>query len=240
LTIQNKQMPDLDLEEPLWEAGITRLVGLDEAGRGCLAGPVSAGAVILPADISILERLSGVRDSKLMTAQQRLFWARKIRWFALSWGVGFASAREIDEFGIIQATRIAMQRAMQQLSVTPEYLLLDALALPEDERPQTILPKGDAKSLSIAAASVMAKTSRDALMLSMDRSYPLYGFAHHKGYCTAAHQQALDLYGPCKIHRRSYAPVFTRLLGEEIPAYLEDFFEGGELGEASDADIDEE
>lgn len=237
--VQNKQMPDLEIENPLWDKGITRLVGLDEAGRGCLAGPVSAGAVILPAEVSILEQLWGVRDSKLMTAQQRLYWARKIRWFAVSWGVGFASNQEIDEFGIIQATRIAMQRAMQQLSVAPEYLLLDALPLPEDERPQTILPKGDAKSLSIAAASVMAKTARDALMVSMDGYFPLYGFASHKGYCTAAHQQALDLYGPCEIHRRSYAPVFTRLPGDEIPPYLEAYMETGDLDEELDEAIEE-
>jgi ribonuclease HII len=235
--VQTRQIPDLELEAPLWKAGIKRLAGLDEAGRGCLAGPVSAGAVILPADASILERLPGVRDSKLMSAQQRLFWARKIRWFALSWGVGFASHQEIDEYGIIQATRIAMQRALLQLSVTPEYLLLDALALPEDERPQIILPKGDAKSLSIAAASVMAKTARDALMLSMDRYYPLYGFANHKGYCTAAHQTALDLFGPCEIHRRSYAPVFTRLPGEEVSPYLEGYVEYDDLEEEVNEDL---
>ena len=201
--------PDLNYELPLWAAGALHLAGLDEAGRGAWAGPVSAGAVILPhalrADLCIT--LKGVRDSKQMTARQRFAWAVKIRRTALAWGVGFASHTEIDAMGILPATRLAMQRALAQLSLPPQHLLLDAVRLPAVALPQTVLIKGDVHSLSIAAASVLAKTARDELLIAWEQEYPGYGFARHKGYGTAAHRQALQLKGPCPLHRFSFAPI---------------------------------
>ena len=202
-----QQSPDLSLEKPLWAAGLTLLAGLDEAGRGAWAGPVTAGAVILPAKASVLKQLTGVRDSKCMTPRQRMIWAEHIKEMALNWGVGFASNEEIDQIGIVPATRLAMQRALAHLSLKPMHLLLDAIQLPEEELPQTSLPKGDARSLSIAAASVIAKTQRDTCMVEFDRQFPAYGFARHKGYGTRYHQGSLQENGPCKIHRFSFAPL---------------------------------
>jgi ribonuclease HII len=199
--------PDLRFEAPLWEAGVQRVAGVDEAGRGSWAGPVAAGAVILPQQPDLMERLAGVRDSKQMTPGERTFWAAQIKATALSWGVGFASAEEIDALGILPATRLAVQRALAALAVPAEHLLVDFLELPEIRLPQTALVKGDARSLSIAAASILAKTARDALLVDFDREFPGYGFARHKGYGTGEHQAALARLGPCRIHRRSYAPV---------------------------------
>jgi ribonuclease HII len=199
--------PDLKFETPLWQNGILVVAGLDEAGRGAWAGPVSAAAVILPADLDVLQRLAGVRDSKQMSAAARADWAEKIREQALSWGVGFATHAEIDQRGIVPATRLAMTRALEQLSPAPGHLLIDALRLPGIQIAQTALIKGDARSLSIAAASVLAKTARDALLVEMEALYPGYGFARHKGYGTAAHQTALDRLGPCALHRMSFAPL---------------------------------
>ncbi|MDR3574258.1 MAG: ribonuclease HII [Anaerolineaceae bacterium] len=201
------QYPNLSLEIPLWETGLVTLAGLDEAGRGAWAGPVSAGAVVLPVDIDLCQELPGVRDSKQMTALQRSLWAERIKKMAVSWGVGFASQAEIDARGIVPATRLAMQRAVEQLLVVPQHLLIDALRLPSLKIPQTSLIKGDVRSLTIAAASVLAKSSRDALMCELDGQYPGYGFARHKGYGTHFHQQALQRLGPCLIHRLSFAPL---------------------------------
>jgi ribonuclease HII len=201
--------PDLSLEIPLWQGGLTHVAGLDEAGRGAWAGPVTAAAVILPADCSILERLHGVRDSKCMTPKQRETWEKKIKQAVPGWGVGHASNHEIEEVGIVQATRFAMQRALAALSIHPDYLLLDAVVLSEETLPQTSLYKGDALSLSISAASVIAKTARDRLMAALDREYPLYGFARHKGYGTAQHRTNLHRLGPCEIHRATYQPVLN-------------------------------
>ena len=201
------QYPNLSLEIPLWETGLVNLAGLDEAGRGAWAGPVSAGAVVLPVDPDLCKQLPGVRDSKQMTASQRSVWAECIKKVAVGWGVGYASQAEIDACGIVPATRLAMQRALEQLLVAPQHLLIDALRLPLVKIPQTALIKGDVRSLTIAAASVLAKTSRDALMCELDVVYPGYGFARHKGYGTRFHQQALQRLGPCAIHRRSFAPV---------------------------------
>jgi ribonuclease HII len=205
--------PDLSLEIPLWQAGLSRLAGLDEAGRGAWAGPVYAAAVILPpAGEELLIRLPGVRDSKLMTARQRTIWAKKIRATAAAWGIGWATNAEIDTQGILPATRLAMQRAVEQLGGLPEHLLIDAVRLPALNLPQTSLVRGDQRSLSIAAASVLAKTARDAFMVDLDPQYPGYGFAAHKGYGTARHQRALAELGPCPQHRFSFAPLRTRLL----------------------------
>ncbi|HEY9075481.1 MAG TPA: ribonuclease HII [Anaerolineaceae bacterium] len=199
--------PDLSIEIPLWQSGVIHLAGLDEAGRGCWAGPVAAGAVILPADPQILTRLSGVRDSKQMTSRQRTSWAVIIRDTALAWATASASAQEIDAHGILPATRLAMQRAIESLNFPVQHLLIDALRLPQVELPQSNLIKGDARCLSIAAASVLAKTWRDEYMCNADQEFPGYEFSHHKGYGTAVHRQALQTLGVCSLHRRSFAPV---------------------------------
>lgn len=203
--------PDLRFESALWAEGFTCLAGIDEAGRGAWAGPVSAGAVILPPDPQVIERLPKVRDSKQMAPNQRAYWAEEIKHAAAAWGVGFASSQEIDAMGIAPATRLAMQRALDQLGLPPEHLLIDAVRLPKNPLPQTSLIKGDARSLSIAAASVLAKTARDALLVQLEEQYPGYGFARHKGYGTATHQAALARLGPCPIHRFCFAPLATFL-----------------------------
>jgi ribonuclease HII len=203
--------PDIAFEQALWSTGVAYIAGVDEAGRGAWAGPVSAGAVILPQRADLLECLPGVRDSKQMTPIQRAKWAAQIHDLALAWGVGFASAAEIDALGIVPATRLAMQRAIEQLQPAPQHLLLDAVRLPRINLPQQSLIKGDARVLSIAAASVLAKTARDGLMIQLDAQYPGYGLARHKGYGTAFHQTALQSLGPCSIHRQSFAPIRTRL-----------------------------
>ena len=199
------EAPDFLFESELWAKEIKLVAGIDEAGRGALAGPVSAAALILPAEPGLQDLLEGVRDSKEMTPQQREFWALRLKKFALSWGVGFASHQEIDAFGIVEATRLAAQRALNELVPPPQHLLIDYLELPDCSLPQTALVKGDARSLSIAAASILAKTSRDALMRQMDTCYPGYGFAAHKGYATAAHRHAILELGPTPIHRQSFA-----------------------------------
>jgi ribonuclease HII len=200
--------PSLEFEQPLWQSGFSRVAGIDEAGRGAWAGPVSAGAVILPSDPWILERLDGVRDSKQMTPLQRGYWADVIRQESVGWGVGFASHDEVDLLGLLPATRLAMVRALRQMPFSPEALLIDAMRLPL-AIPQTSLIKGDARSLSIAAASVLAKTARDSFMIEMDAHYPGYDFCLHKGYGTAVHQAALLQLGASDIHRRRFTPVYN-------------------------------
>jgi ribonuclease HII len=201
--------PDLEIEQSLWSAGVLNIAGLDEAGRGAWAGPVAAAAVVLPQRASLVSELSGVRDSKQMTPRQRQHWAGRIYEVAQAWAVGFASAAEIDEHGIVPATRLAMSRALGHLCLAPQQLLIDALRLPKVSLPQQALIKGDVRVLSIAAASVLAKTTRDALMIEMESEFPGYGFARHKGYGTALHRAALDLLGPCPQHRCSFAPLLS-------------------------------
>lgn len=207
MTKSSRPFPSLSAETVLWGLGFRFPAGVDEAGRGAWAGPVSAAAVILPTNPHIQESLSGVCDSKQMTPRERGIWAEIIMQKAFIWAVATASSREIDEIGILPATRLAMKRAISQLTPAPEHLLVDAVRLLEFAIPQTSLIKGDSLVLSIAAASVLAKTYRDGLMLDLDRDFPVYGFARHKGYGTVVHQQALAEYGPCPEHRFSYAPV---------------------------------
>jgi ribonuclease HII len=198
--------PDLSFELELWQRGASRIAGIDEAGRGAWAGPVSAAAVILPLEPALLLRLHGVRDSKQMSPEQREAWACVIRQAALDWSVGFATNYEVDTLGLLVATRMAMQRALLRLTYPPQHLLIDAVRLPLDT-PQTCIIKGDARCLSIAAASVLAKTARDALMRDLDRTFPGYEFSRHKGYGTRLHQEALLSLGPSPIHRMSYTPI---------------------------------
>lgn len=204
--------PNLEHEWQLWGKGFRVLAGLDEAGRGAWAGPVYAAAVALPQDERVSELLTGVRDSKRMTARQRENWQDCIKSVAIAWAVGSASVEEIDMQGILPATCLAMQRALDELAYPPNHLLVDYITLQSCACPQLSLPKGDCQSLSIAAASVLAKTARDAYMLELDARYPGYGFARHKGYGTALHRAALEVSGPCEIHRRSFRPI--REMGE--------------------------
>ena len=200
------QNPDLSYESNLWTY-YKHIAGLDEAGRGALAGPVAVGAVILPPqDKTLLPKaLAGVRDSKQMTRLARESLAPRIKEVALAWSVDFASAEEIDSFGIVPATRIAALRALQGLSTTPDYLLTDFhLELPQLDLSQTSIVKGDAHCLSIAAASVLAKTARDELMRKLDSQYPDYGLGKHKGYGTLAHRSALKQLGYSSIHRKTF------------------------------------
>lgn len=198
--------PTLHEELSLRGQGYTLVAGMDEVGRGPLAGPVLAGVAALP------ERLEGdwvpdVRDSKQMTRAQREAVLPHLRDAALILEVGISSAQEVDEFGIVAATRIAMQRALHSLPLAPQFLLLDAFPVPEIDIPQKAIIKGDALCMSIAAASIVAKVTRDAIMREQDALYPGYGFAKHKGYATPTHLRKLKELGPCPIHRRSFAPV---------------------------------
>lgn len=186
------------------------MAGLDEAGRGAWAGPVVAAAVVLPSTRSdLLQTLAGVRDSKTVSAARREALLDIICEIALAWGVGVTPPGEIDQVGIVPATRTAMIRALDSLSPPADYLLIDYLALPQVRLPQYSLPKGDARVLSIAAASIVAKVSRDRMMIELDAQIPGYGFARHKGYGTAAHRAALTELGPSEVHRLSFAPVRT-------------------------------
>lgn len=200
--------PDLTIEFELLGDGCSTLAGLDEAGRGAWAGPVVAAAVVLPLDRPDLAKsLVGVRDSKQMTPIQRELWASSIRKIALGIGLGVASSKEVDQRGLIAATREAMARALVDLGTRPEHLLIDHLPLPDIPLPQTVLTRGDSRALSIASASVIAKVARDQMMVDLDEHHPGYGFARHKGYGTPQHRDALTRLGPCPSHRFSYAPV---------------------------------
>ena len=208
-----KSVPTLLEEMALFEQGYCFVAGLDEAGRGCLAGPVVAAAVILPlsapdADSSdIMTRLVGVNDSKQLTGAMRERLYDVIMQHALSVSVGIGSVEVIDERNILQATKHAMRLALKQLSPVPQALLLDALLLPDISLPQRSIIKGDAHCLSIAAASIIAKVTRDRLMVQLHARHPEYGFDQHKGYGTPAHMAALHQYGATPHHRRSFAPV---------------------------------
>ena len=201
--------PGLRLERQWVREGRRLVAGLDEAGRGAWAGPVVAGAVILPLDDRRLRAaLRGVCDSKLLTPRERERLYERILATALAVGVGGAGPGEVDRDGLMAATRAAMQRAVTLLSPQPEALLLDAVDLrAEVDLPQRWLPHGEAASLSIAAASIVAKVSRDRAMLALHEQYPAFNFARHKGYGTAAHHAALRRWGVTDIHRRSYAPI---------------------------------
>jgi len=201
-------VPNLALEMELHAAGTPCIAGLDEVGRGAWAGPLTAAAVILPVERPDLSSfLEGVRDSKQMTPRQRLRWSRIIFETASAVGVGQASPSEVDELGPLAATRLAMTRALAFLSVEPGHLLVDHLRLHGLPTPQSAITHGDARVLSIAAASVVAKVLRDQQMVEFDHLYPGYGFAHHKGYGTTEHLESLRRLGPSPIHRYSYAPV---------------------------------
>jgi ribonuclease HII len=207
------EKPTLEYEHQLWDEGFNVVAGLDEAGRGAWAGPVFAAAVVLPRDDRVLRLLDGVRDSKRMTVNQRNKYLGCIKSASVAWTIGTATSGEIDAMGIVPATCLAMQRAIDELVFSPTFLLVDYIQIHDCACPQLSLAKGDCRSLSIAAASVIAKTARDAYMLELEDKYPAYGFARHKGYGTALHRAALDTHGPSDIHRMTFKP----LLPQEIP-----------------------
>lgn len=211
--------PTVTEELCLRAAGARRVAGVDEAGRGCWAGPVVAAAVVLRAEtLEDPSPLTGVDDSKALTASQRVALYERI--IAVAWGVGLGvvPAHVVDSHGIMAATRLAMQIALLQLPEPPDALLIDAVELRGWPCPQRSLIKGDARCLSIAAASIVAKVRRDRLMSVLDQASPAYGFAEHKGYGTATHYQALRAHGPSGLHRRSFRPLSEFLDCGEWPA----------------------
>jgi ribonuclease HII len=195
----------LRFEKLLWSKGVSLVAGIDEAGRGPLAGPVVAAVAILPAKFS----LAGLNDSKQLTEEFReeLFEALTATGALVCYGIGLAEPAEIDRFNILRATFLAMQRAIAALPMQPEHLLIDGLPVPVFQQPQTAIVGGDGKSKSIAAASVIAKVTRDRMMRRWHSEFPQYDFDRNKGYGTRAHLESLQIHGPCPIHRRSFAPV---------------------------------
>lgn len=198
-------------ERALVREGHTQVAGVDEAGRGPLAGPVVAAAVILPAqwcDAGIPRRLTDLNDSKQLTPEQRdEFFALLTGCEGVRFAIAQVDAAMVDQINILQATHRAMRLALAQLQPPPEHVLVDGLPVPHLDWPHTAIIQGDARSYSVAAASVLAKVTRDRLMCDYDRQWPLYGFAEHKGYGTERHLAALAQHGPCPIHRRTFSPM---------------------------------
>lgn len=200
-------------ERELRLAGFERVAGIDEVGRGCLAGPVVAAAVILPER----HRIKGLRDSKVLPRSRREALYAQIVQRADAIGVGCIEVEVIDRINIYQATKLAMRQALDRLPQRPDHLLIDAMRLREVELPQRPIVDGDAISASIAAASIVAKVTRDRICDEVDLRYPAYGFARNKGYGTRRHVDALVSDGPCEWHRRSFAPIRMLLAGEQLP-----------------------
>lgn len=193
-------MPMNVFERACYRSGYKQIAGVDEAGRGALAGPVIAAAVILPMHCDI----KGLRDSKQLTPQQRTRLFDEIHNVAVSVSVGSADHQVIDRLNVLEATLLAMQEAVEKLTPAPDYLLVDGLNFPEVDIVGEAIPKADSRSYSVAAASIIAKTTRDQLMVAWDQQYPNYGFSRHKGYPTAQHRQAIAQLGPSDIHRRTF------------------------------------
>ena len=207
-------MVSLSLETAVSQQhNLSHIAGIDEAGRGALAGPVVAAAVILPLDNEIEEKLHGVNDSKKLSAKIREALFLRITQYALAYAIAQQPATVIDEIGIMPANKLAMQTAVAQLSLTPQFLLIDGrIRLPQLNIPQQAIVRGDGQSLSIAAASILAKVTRDRVMRELDGRFPQYGFAQHKGYGTQQHRDAMVKYGPCPQHRHSFAPIRQPLI----------------------------
>jgi len=203
-------MDKLKFERPLWQQGLTHVAGVDEAGRGPLAGPVVAAAVIFPTDFF----LAGVDDSKKLSREAREQLYPQIIANCKTYGVGIVAVEEIDQINIYQAATLAMRQALAQLSPSTQHVLVDGRNIPQLELPQTSIIKGDSLSFTIGAASIIAKVTRDRIMLDYHRAFPQYGFDRHKGYATKTHLQALREYGPCPIHRRSFHPRALQELEE--------------------------
>ncbi|MCX8071752.1 MAG: ribonuclease HII [Candidatus Binatia bacterium] len=193
----------LQVERSLWAQGVQLVGGCDEVGVGPLAGPVVAAVVVIPPEIE----LEGVNDSKLLTPLQRERLADSLERLALAVGIGIVEAEEVDRMNVLRASLEAMRRAVRATRVKPEHLLVDARTVPDIDIPQTAIVDGDAISYAVAAASIVAKVKRDAIMRQWHETYPQYGFARNMGYGTPEHLRALAQYGPCPLHRRSFAPV---------------------------------
>jgi ribonuclease HII len=193
----------LRYERVLWAQGLTRIAGVDEVGVGPLAGPLVAAAVILPPEVS----LRGIDDSKKLTRAARTRLSEAIKGCAVAIGVGVVTPEEVDRLNTFWASIEAMRRAVRALPIQAEHLLIDARRIPDLDLPQEPLIKGDGRSYSIAAASIIAKVERDAVMEALDGQFPQYGFANHMGYGTREHLDALAMHGPCPVHRRSFIPV---------------------------------
>ena len=205
---RNPALPDrptLDCEYQLIRAGHPLVAGIDEAGRGAWAGPVVAAAVIL--DLPEAGSLREVNDSKQLSPRQRDKLFPVIIDHCQAYGIGQGSVEEIDSLGILPATRLAMQRAVEALWPQPDALIIDAVRLPQVNKPQVVFNFADSISLSVAAASILAKVTRDRLLIELDAQYPVYQFARHKGYGTRIHRAALQSAGPCAIHRASFKPI---------------------------------
>jgi ribonuclease HII len=205
-----KYHPSFIEERKLAERGCRLIAGIDEVGRGPLAGPVMAAAVILPLDIDT-PWLHLVNDSKQLTTETRERLFPLIYESAIAVGVGEISAEAIDEYGIARATKMAMKAAIGKLDPKPDALLIDFVRLPEINLPQHCIPKGDCKSISIACASIIAKVTRDRMMVELDKAYPGYGFAAHKGYATKEHLLSIERLGACPIHRKCFSPFRLEL-----------------------------
>ena len=199
-------------EARAWRTGVVRVAGVDEAGRGPLAGPVVAAAVVIDPD----RRIKRLADSKLLTPERRAELYDVIMARAVAVGVGVVDHVTIDRINILQATRVAMLEALHQLKVAPDLVITDFVALSGLACPQRNLVDGDARCATVAAASIIAKVTRDRIMLDVDGQFPEYGFARHKGYATAEHLAALDRHGPCPLHRRSFISLWKQ--GELFPA----------------------
>jgi len=196
-------------ENELRYQGIDLIAGVDEVGRGPLAGPVVAAAVILPADCWLF----GIDDSKKLSEAKRLYYYEEIKKYALAIGIGQCTSSEIDEHNIYHATKLAMERAIRNMPLEAEHLLLDAMELPKVDLPQTAIIKGDSRSVSIAAASIIAKVTRDAYMKELAEKHPEYGFERHVGYGTKEHLLALEAHGIISDHRKSFEPIKSKFQG---------------------------
>ena len=197
-------------ERELREKGITLIAGVDEVGRGPLVGPVVAACCILPLEF----KLDGLTDSKKLSEKKREYFFEEIKKQAISYGIGIVSEKIIDEVNIYEATKIAMKEAINNMNVKPEHILIDAMPLDLDI-PTTSIIKGDLKSITISAASVLAKVTRDRMLVELDKKYPMYDFKNNKGYPTKKHLEAIEKYGVLDEHRRSYGPVASCLIKQE-------------------------
>lgn len=215
-----------DFEREAWERGLKYVAGVDEVGRGPVAGPVVAAAVIMPAEVHVAH----VTDSKKLWPEEREALAYEIKRKAVAWAVGVVPAPMIDACNILRATHLAMREALRALDPAPELILVDGWALPDIEFPQHNIIDGDAKCFSIAAASIVAKVARDRIMSHLDTLYPQYGFAAHKGYACAPHLEAIEQYGPCPVHRMSFSP-FSAEAQEQFDFDDEDELDEDEVGE---------
>src|SRR5579864_1907149 len=227
LRLLKKLRCTLRYEKKAWSSGARLVAGVDEVGRGSLFGCVVAGAVILdPA-----YRVRGLRDSKLLTAERREVLAKRIREHAVAWAVAAVDAARIDQINIYQASRVAMLEAVRQLQPAADHLLIDAVRI-DCGLPQKAIIHGDAVSASIAAASILAKVERDRMMRDWDPVFPEYGLACHKGYSTPRHLAALREYGPCPLHRQSFAPVWQNPVPQEAFAFMDPDEEWAEVSNA--------